>query len=143
MLCLDYDHDSDAEWGQEEEGSADDVDSQDESNEDDRSSVGSDMDDWLVEGDEIEVEPADITDDPMTVMTPPLLTDTNTKRKSVESKDPPKKKRKVVPLIPFQKGPVWERQIGECDYKPFKPMRIQLFNGTPFSVIYGCIYSPL
>ncbi|KAF8507262.1 hypothetical protein JB92DRAFT_2961415 [Gautieria morchelliformis] len=131
LLTFDYDHDSDAEWEEEAEGSVDDVESLDGSVEDDRSSTESDMGDWLVEGDEIEVE----TTNPQALdeLTAPP-TNSSVKRKSIGSGEQPSKKRRVVPLIPFQKGPVWEREVGDCDYEPFRPMRIQLFNDTPFPV---------
>lgn len=128
LLSLDYDHDSDAEWGEEdEEGGVDDVESMDESVEDDRSSTESDMGDWLVEGEEIDIDPTNTSDEPL------VPVNSSVKRRPTGPNSSPNKKRKVVPLLPFQRGPVWEKEIGECDYGPFKPMRIQLFNGECFA----------
>jgi chromatin assembly factor 1 subunit A len=76
-----------------------------------------------VEGDEIEMEPTKAPDEL------PLPLPNPNKRKVAGSREHPNKKRKVIPLIPFQKGPIWEREIGHCEYEPFRPMQIQLFNG--------------
>ncbi|KAF8590541.1 hypothetical protein K439DRAFT_1329713 [Ramaria rubella] len=130
LLCFDYDHDSDAEWEEETaEGEVDDVDSLNGSLEDDVSTVGSDMADWLVEGDEMDLEQLPIQDN---FNLPPRIS--SVKRKSTGSHEAHSKKRKIVPLVPFQKGPIWEKEAGVCGYEPFKPMRIQLFNDTPFPI---------
>ncbi|KAF8911145.1 hypothetical protein CPB84DRAFT_1812600 [Gymnopilus junonius] len=39
-----------------------------------------------------------------------------------------------LPLVPFAKGPMFESVIGKCDYEPFRPYTIQLFNDTPMSI---------
>ena len=126
LLSFDYDHDSDAEWedGRTEEGGAEDVDSPDESMEDDVSSVDSELDRWLVEGDVIEMERSKAADSPH--LAPP---NSSNKRKAAGTRPLSNKKRKVVPLVPFQKGPMWETELGRCEYEPFRPMRIQLLNG--------------
>jgi len=95
---------------------------------DDATSIASDLDGWLVEGDEIEM--ADVE------MSPSPPAGTNMKRKKADSHESQSKKRKVVPLIPFQKGPVWENEIGKTEYEPFIAMRIQFFNGEFFLLVF-------
>ena len=45
-----------------------------------------------------------------------------------------KKRKVVVPLVPFAKGPIYESVIGQCDYEPFRPYAIELFNGKAHSI---------
>ncbi|TFK42940.1 hypothetical protein BDQ12DRAFT_677051 [Crucibulum laeve] len=127
VLVFDYSYDSGEEWEEEPAGDADDVveDAEDEDGEED---PDSDLDSWLVDDDE---EPEVSLDD-----APPIDFPTQPpKRKAEDAENKLGKKRKVVvPLVPFSKGPYWEKTIGRCDYDPFKPYRIQLFNDTPFPI---------
>lgn len=121
MQAFDYDHDSDAEWEVDENG--EDVDSGDDSMEEDTSSTASDLDDWLIDDD-------DVTEDHPDSSTLTL----NKKRKPAETSGVKShnKKRRVVPLVPFQKGPIWEKHLGACEDDLFNQMRIQMFNGGQF-----------
>jgi len=142
VVAVDYTYDSGEEWAGEEEGGGDDVvEMSDEDKDEDEDA--SDMDDWLVDEDEEEVatpiEERDLGDE---FPFPPLPDVGKGKRKADMEKDEAKekeragdsakaKKRKVVvPLVPFTKGPCWENDIGRCEYDPFKQYRIQLFNGS-------------
>lgn len=125
-LVFDYAHDSGEEW-EPEPVDADDV-ADDGEEDDDGDEQDSDADSWLVDDDE-EIEPSifDINSSPPPFPDFPLPPP---KRKAEHSDRNAGKKRKVVvPLIPFAKGPIWESRIGECQYEPFKPYNIQLFNG--------------
>ncbi|KAF8520215.1 hypothetical protein BU17DRAFT_89212 [Hysterangium stoloniferum] len=125
LAAFNYELDSDAEWEEEEIG--DEVDSVDDTLDDDEiSSVASDLVDWLVEGDEVEVEPLATKEG-----TIPLTSITG-KRKTIDNREALIKRRRVVPLIPFQKGPAWEYELGTCTYEPFSCMRIQSFNDITF-----------
>ncbi|GJJ12192.1 hypothetical protein Clacol_006433 [Clathrus columnatus] len=117
---FDYEHDSDAEWEADEPG--EDVDSEGDSVDEDTSSTASDLDDWLVDSD-------DIIEEKATTITPK-------KRKTSEVGEgrSDNKKRKVIPLVPFQKGPIWEKHLGDCEYDLFDRMRIQMFNDAPVSL---------
>ena len=124
-LVFDYGHDSGEEW--EEEAMGEDVveDGEDEDGDDD--DRDSDMESWLVDDDE-EIDLAEGTQGtspPPVFDLPPLP-----KRKAEDSERKSTKKRKVViPLMPFAKGPVWESTIGQSDYEPFNPYAIRFFNG--------------
>jgi hypothetical protein len=126
-LVFDYAYDSGEEWEEEPIGEdvVDDVEDEDGDDEE----RDSDMDDWLVDDDEEQdltqlsrvSTPLPIVDIP--VPSPP-------KRKVEEGERKSSKKRKVVvPLQPFAKGPVWESTIGQPKYEPFCPYTIRLFNG--------------
>lgn len=129
-VAFDYGYDSGTEWEEEEAG--DDLMSLDGSAEDGGTDVDSDMDDWLVEDDDV-AEPGTPLDEreasPALVMLSGL-SPAGGKRKTSKAPDNKRsKKLKVVPLVPFVKGPCYEDQIGRCVYEPFKEFRIQLFNG--------------
>ncbi|KAF9009375.1 chromatin assembly factor 1 subunit A-domain-containing protein [Cyathus striatus] len=137
VLVFDYGYDSGEEWEEEPAGDADDVvdDGEDEEIDED---VDSDLENWLVDDDE---EPDALeamalqAKDPN--LSPPFIDipTSRTKRKAGESEIQASKKRKIViPLVPFSKGPCWESNIGACDYEPFKPYRIKLFNDTKFPI---------
>lgn len=125
VLVFDYGYDSGEEWEDEPSGDADDVndDVEDEEEEDD---ADSDADSWLVDDDEdvgISLEDIDQLDVPDLSALP-------SKRKAEDGEKKTAKKRKVViPLIPYVKGPCWESSIGQCEYSVFDPYRIQIFNG--------------
>lgn len=135
VVSLDYTVDSEAEWEEEEEGDV--LDGGEEDGEDDGAvaeEVDSDLDSWLVDDDEI-VDPGTPIDEregspefPFNVPPPPPP-----KRKSKEDSEgvnkEAKKRKVVVPLVPFTKGPCWENTIGEAIYEPFKAYSIQLLSG--------------
>ena len=128
VVSLDYTYDSGEEWEEEEEG-ADDVMSVDGNEEEEDTSLDSDMDDWLVDDDEvidIDAAPPPIDlDDGLDLPMIPLP-----KRKAASNGEKKEaKKRKVIPLVPFTKGPCWENEIGMCESDLLQPYRIQLFNG--------------
>ncbi|GLB35372.1 putative chromatin assembly factor 1 subunit A [Lyophyllum shimeji] len=130
VLVFDYGYDSGEEWEAEPAGDADDVvdDGEDEEDGDDQDS---DLDSWLVDDDE---EPGISLEDMEQIPDLPIL---STKRKADDTEKEKKlgKKRKVVvPLVPFAKGPCWETSIGYCESSMFDPYRIQLFNDSPFPI---------
>ncbi|KAF8810148.1 hypothetical protein BYT27DRAFT_7240947 [Phlegmacium glaucopus] len=133
-LVFDYGYDSGEEWEEEAVGDADDVVDDGEEEDGDGEEPDSDLESWLVDDDD---EPAISIHDKDSP--PPLLDLTvaapTLKRKADDAEKKSGKKRKVVlPLTPFAKGPIWESSIGQCDYDPFNPYRIQLFNDTPFPI---------
>ena len=120
---LDYSYDSGEEWEEEEEG--DEVVSDGEDGEEISSDEDS-LDGWLV-GDDEDVG-GEVIDHEMATEEGISLTN---KRKTGPTKQalPKEKKRRIAPLDPFSKGPLWEAAIGQCEWEGFKPYRIQLFNG--------------
>ena len=131
-LAFDYGYDSGEEWEEEPVGDADDVVDGGEEEDGDGDDSDSDLESWLVDDDD---EPVSVHDKDSS---PPLLDLTVAapilKRKAHNTEKKSGKKRKVVlPLTPFAKGPVWESTIGQCNYDPFNPYRIQLFNGILLS----------
>ncbi|KAH7924570.1 hypothetical protein BV22DRAFT_498652 [Leucogyrophana mollusca] len=134
VVARDYGYDSGEEWEDEAPGEADDV-VDDGEDEDAEGDADSDLDSWLVDDDEVEevgtpIEARDGSPFPLDLPPHP------SKRKAEKSEDkqPEKKRKVVVPLVPFAKGPCWESAIGQCEYDPFKPYRIQLFNDTPYPI---------
>ncbi|EIN03604.1 hypothetical protein PUNSTDRAFT_123204 [Punctularia strigosozonata HHB-11173 SS5] len=137
-IALDYGYDSGEEW-EEEEVVGDDVHDGDEVEDDDadEEEQDSDLDSWLVDDDEIEEVGTPLSDrmdrSPSPFDVPPLPLPK--KRKAEKGTGEKEKKRKVVvPLVPFNKGPCWESEIGRCEYEPFEQYRIQMFNDTTFPV---------
>ncbi|KAF8136408.1 chromatin assembly factor 1 subunit A-domain-containing protein [Boletus edulis] len=127
-LAHDYGYDSGEEWEDEGQDDADDVVDNGEDDEPDAEDADSDLDNWLVDDDE-EIKPSlnldDLSPQPLDPPMPPP------KRKAENSENPSDKKRKVVvPLVPYVKGPFWESHIGHCGYDPFNVYRIQLLNDT-------------
>ena len=141
---VDYTYDSGEEWAEEDAGEADDVveDGEDEGDGDEE--PDSDLDSWLVDDDEVEDPGTPIEErigSPGFPDLPPPPGSGNGKRKAKEEKEKSnggKKRRVVIPLVPFAKGPEWETSIGRCTYEPFKSYRIQLFNGASCHS-YPCI----
>jgi len=148
LLARDYGYDSGEEWEDEGTGDADNVDD-DEDEEGEGEDADSDADSWLVDDDEVEEGIPDdrdlspsLLDIPLSshkkkALSPSLLdiSHSASKRKAEATDKQPEKKRKVViPLVPYTKGPLWESVIGHCDYDPFKPYRIQFFNGKFFTI---------
>ncbi len=126
VIQLDYGYDSGEEWEEEPAGDADDV-IEDDEDDGDGDDVDSDMDSWLVDDDEDE---GHISLDHMDLDLPDVDLSRPQKRKIDESEKSLSKKRKVVvPLVPFVKGPFWESSLGQCAYEPFNAYRIRLFNG--------------
>jgi hypothetical protein len=124
LVALDYAYDSGEEWEEEGTGDADDV--VEGAEEDDGvTDADSDLDSWLVDDDDVgeigtPLEEREV--DPL-----PAVLNFPAKRKAEDGERKIGKKRKVVvPLVPFAKGPCWE---SDCTYEPFQPYRIQLFNG--------------
>lgn len=126
VLVFDYGYDSGEEWEEEPAGDADDVVEDGEDEDGEGSDPDSDLDSWLVDDDaEPEIPTDDRDSSPMLVPLPQA-----TKRKAEEGEKKLGKKRKVViPLVPFARGPCWESSIGQCDHDLLKPYRIQMFNG--------------
>jgi chromatin assembly factor 1 subunit A len=127
LVALDYAYDSGEEWEEEGAGDADDV--VEGAEEDDGvTDADSDLDSWLVDDDDVgeigtPLEEREV--DPL-----PAVLNFPAKRKAEDGERKIGKKRKVVvPLVPFAKGPCWESDVGCCTYEPFQPYRIQLFNG--------------
>ena len=131
VVAIDYYYDSSEEWEEEYPGDADDV--ADDNDEDDEGDAGedSDADSWLVDDDDHDAEavgPADGAD------LPPFpkrrLEGTNGAGNSY-------KKRRVVPLIPFVKGPVWDPSIAKTVEEVFTPYRVRFFNGMLIALLRG------
>ncbi|KAG2365759.1 hypothetical protein BDR07DRAFT_1607316 [Suillus spraguei] len=131
LLARDYGYDSGEEW--EDEGTADADNVDDDDDEEGGGEEGdSDLESWLVDDDEIEEVVSDDRDLSPSLLDIPLPPP---KRKAEPlSKQPEKKRKIVVPLVPYSKGPLWESVIGQCEYDSFKPYRIQLFNDTPYPI---------
>jgi chromatin assembly factor 1 subunit A len=125
VLVFDYNYDSGEEWEQEIPGDADDVVDDGEDEEDEGDAPDSDLDSWLVDDDEEPV--SEVVDMPLVI---PDLSAQSMKRKAEDSDKKTVKRRKVVlPLLPFAKGPCWESPIGHCEHNLLKPYLIQVFNG--------------
>ena len=128
LLARDYAYDSGEEWEDEDASQADDVVDDAEEDDGDGDEADSDVDSWLVDDDEMEIslpsDPRDLSPSSIDLpISPP-------KRKADGAGRQLEKKRKVVvPLIPFAKGPCWEPVAGRCEYELFESYRIQLFNG--------------
>lgn len=128
---LDYDYDSGEDW--EEEGDGEILVS-DGSDEDDSDS-DAEEEGWLVDDeDEVEEMPSETVEEPASEPTAKRKAKAITKGKDT-------KKRKVEKLAPFQKGPCWETEIGECTYDAFKTYRIQLLNGKLLSFFHHFVHS--
>ena len=136
VVQVDYTYDSGEEWA-EEEGEADDVVEDADEDGDGEEEPDSDMDSWLVDDDEAE-DPGTPIEERMSSpgfpdldMLPSGSGSGNGKRKAKEREKTGsgKKRRIVIPLVPFSKGPEWETAVGRCTYEPFNAYRIQLFNG--------------
>ncbi|KAH9854026.1 hypothetical protein C2E23DRAFT_819256 [Lenzites betulinus] len=144
VVAVDYGYDSGAEWAEEDAGEADDVVEGDGEDEDpDDGDPDSDLDSWLVDDDEVEDPGTPIEERPGTpeFEFPPAPQPAKRKKEKEKEREAEKerggaskKRRVVVPLVPFSKGPEWENVLGKCRYKPFKQYQIQLFNDTPFPI---------
>ena len=135
-VVLDYTYDSGEEWEPEEEG--DDLINVDDSGDEKADSdADSDMDSWLVDDDEEIVDPIPLDTDIPDLM--PTVPEQKRKRPAQAKNAESKKRKVVVPLVPFVKGPLWENEIGSCSYEPLRGFRIQLFNGDSSSI--NCHYT--
>ena len=127
VVARDYAYDSGEEW--EEEDGGDDVVEDAEDEDAGADEPDSDLDSWLVDDDDVEdpgtpIDERDGSPGLLDLPPPPP------KRKSGESEESKGKRRKVVvQLVPFTKGPCWETSVGRCEYEPFNTYKIQLFNG--------------
>lgn len=129
VVAMDYSYDSGEEW-EEESGDADDV-VEDDEEDAGTEEVDSDLDDWLVEDDD-EVEPGTPIEEregSPDFFGPDFLPPPPAPKRKREAEPKVAKKRKVVPLVAFTKGPCWEPAIGQCEYELFNAYRIHLFNG--------------
>jgi chromatin assembly factor 1 subunit A len=126
-LQMDYSYDSGEDW--DEEPAGDDV-AEDADEEDvEGSDKDSDMESWLVDDDEDvgeDVSTQDLLDGDLPI---PDISPAKRKQEPDEAKAP-KKRKVVVPLVPFAKGPCWESEIGRCEHDLFKTYQMKLFNGT-------------
>lgn len=134
VISLDYTYDSGEEW-EEEKGDADDV-VEDVEEEDGGEDRDSDMDSWLVDDDEVEDPGTPIEDRDSSPGLPPLnFPAAKRKTKDVDPEKSGKRRKVVVPLVPYVKGPCWDTTASTCDYEPFKHYRVQFFHGA-FSVLF-------
>ena len=122
VVAIDYSYDSGEEWEEENPGDADDV--VEDNDDDDEGDAGedSDADSWLVDdNDDVEaVVPVDGEE------APPLPK----RRLEAESgAGNSYKKRRVVPLVPFVRGPVWDPAVTKTVEEVFTPFRVRFFNG--------------
>ena len=138
-LVFDYGYDSGEEWEEEPVGDADDVVEEGEEEDGEGDEPDSDLESWMVDDDNEPVSIHDKNSPPpllgLTVAAPIL------KRKADDTEKKGGKKRKVViPLTPFARGPVWESTIGQCNYDLFNSYRIQLFNSMFLSLVLLFFY---
>ncbi|KII89048.1 hypothetical protein PLICRDRAFT_53535 [Plicaturopsis crispa FD-325 SS-3] len=135
VIERDYAYDSGEEWEDEAPEGADDVVEDAEDEDGAGEDADSDLDSWLVDDDEVleegEAGSPISPDDLRSSMPPPPAP---LKRKAEDERKIGKKRKVVVPLVPFAKGPCWETRVGQCEYDAFKPYRIQVFNDTPFPI---------
>jgi chromatin assembly factor 1 subunit A len=121
VIAVDYSYDSSEEWEEENPGDADDI--ADDNDDDDEGDPGddSDVDSWLVDDDDVgAVAPVDGVDEP------PLP---KRRLEGASGTSSSYKKRRVVPLVPFVKGPVWDPAITRTVEEVFTPFCIRFFNG--------------
>ncbi|KAF7295073.1 hypothetical protein MIND_01045600 [Mycena indigotica] len=131
VAMFDYDYDSGEEWEEEPAGEAGDLIDDGEEEDVDGDDPDSDADSWLVDDDQELLESPDnnTSRGASPVPLPPL------KRKAQPEDSQISKKRKlVVPLVPFARGPCWEETIGRCEHTLFNPYRLQLLNDTPSGI---------
>ena len=97
----------------------------DDNDDDDEGDGGddSDADSWLVDDDNDDVEAVAPVDGP----DPPPFPKRRLEGTSGAGNS--YKKRRVVPLIPFVKGPVWDPSIAKTVEEVFTPFRVRFFNG--------------
>lgn len=132
VLALDYSYDSAEEWEGEEEAGGDDVVEDAEEEDAGDGDDDSDMDEWLVDDEEAEDPgtPVDEREESPDLMLVDVAYAPAKRKSAPESGKQGKKRKVVVPLVPFTKGPCWESTVGLCTYEPFDSYRIELFNGA-------------
>ena len=125
VVAVDYSYDSSEEWEEEYPGDADDV-ADDNDDEDEGGDAGddSDADSWLVDDDNNDDVEAIA---PMDGPSPPPFPKRRLEGTSGAGNS--YKKRRVVPLIPFVRGPVWDPSIVKTVEEVFTPFRVRFFNG--------------
>ncbi|KIY51040.1 hypothetical protein FISHEDRAFT_38332, partial [Fistulina hepatica ATCC 64428] len=126
---FDYGYDSGEDWAEDQEDADDVFNDEDDAPNDE---VDSDLDSWLVDDDEVEGEISSIREGSLDDIE--IDDSVFRKRKAEDDNKMAQKKRKIVPLAPYAKGPCWEERIGHCSFLPFEPYRIQLFNDAPFPI---------
>ncbi|KAJ7098084.1 chromatin assembly factor 1 subunit A-domain-containing protein [Mycena belliarum] len=131
VAVFDYGYDSGEEWEEEPSGDADDLIDDGEDEDGDPDDADSDLDSWLVDDD----------DGPETLAkarsaSPAMTTLHAPAKRKMETEDTKltKKRKVVVPLVPFSRGPSWEQTIGRSEYNMFNSYRIQFFNDTAFPI---------
>lgn len=122
VVAVDYSYDSSEEWEEENTGDVDDI--ADDNDDDDELDAGddSDADSWLVDDEDMD---AAVRADEVDNSSP------HPKRQleGTSGRGNSYKKRKVVPLVPFVKGPVWDPAIAKTVEETFTPFRVRFFNG--------------
>jgi hypothetical protein len=84
------------------------------------------LDSWLVDDDEEPIISLDNSDVPPVIPDLPVQT---MKRKTEDGEKSGKRRKVVIPLVPFAKGPCWESPIAHCGHDLFRPYQMQFFNG--------------
>jgi chromatin assembly factor 1 subunit A len=128
IVAIDYSYDSSEEWEEESPGDADDV--ADDNDDDDELDVGedSDADSWLVDDDGNGGDDDDVGVVP-TVDGGDVPPHSKRRLEETTCAGHSHKKRRVIPLIPFLKGPVWDPAIVNTVEEVFAPFRVRFFNG--------------
>ena len=127
VVAIDYSYDSSDEW-EDSPGDADDVADDEDEDEDDELDAGedSDTDSWLVDDSE------NVNDDDMEAVAPMDEVDPapHPKRRleGASSTGASYKRRKVVRLVPFVRGPIWDPAITKT-VESLTPFRVRFFNG--------------
>ena len=129
VVAIDYSYDSSEEWEEDNPGDADDVPDDDDDDEPD-AGEDSDADSWLVYDNDNDDD--DDNDDDVEAVAPLDEVDAtpHPKRRleGVSGAGTSYKKRKVVRLVPFLRGPVWDPAITKTT-EMFIPFRVRFFNG--------------
>ncbi|KAJ6496514.1 chromatin assembly factor 1 subunit A-domain-containing protein [Mycena vitilis] len=131
VAVFDYGYDSGEEWEEEPAGDADDIIDDGEDEDGDPDDADSDLDSWLVDDDE---EPQTPTESRGASPVFSTLQAPVKRKAETEDNKLTKKRKVVVPLVPFARGPSWEQTVGRCEHNMFNSYRIQLFNDTPFPI---------
>lgn len=125
VVAIDYSYDSSEEWEEDNPGDADDVVDEDDDDEPDAGD-DSDADSWLVDDDDNNHD----DEDDMEVIAPMDETALSPKHRleGADGAGTSYKKRKVVRLVPFVKGPVWDPAITKTT-EMLAQFRVRFFNG--------------